>query len=201
VTGNPTFDPGDRITQIVDSIAGTTVRQYDGLDDLTDEQTAQGEVGYFYDNARRRQTMTVVGQPTVSYGWDDANRLTGIIQGSASIPIGYDNADRRNTLTLPNGILLTYTYDNDSHVTGMTWTLAGNPVGNLGYSYDADSRVIEKTGSFAQTGLPQPVTGNTFNAANEMTSFDGTPQTYDPNGNLTNDRIYLRCKRELSESY
>ena len=53
--------------------------------------------------------------------------------------------------------------------------------------YDADSRVIEKTGSFAQTGLPQAVTGNTFNAANEMTAFNGTPQTYDANGNLAND--------------
>ena len=80
-TSTYTFDLGDRITQIVDSIAGTTMRQYDGLDDLTDEQTAQGEVGYLYDNARRRQTMTVVGQPTVSYGWDNANRLTGITQG------------------------------------------------------------------------------------------------------------------------
>ena len=157
------------------------------MDDLTDEQSAQGEVGYLFDNARRRQTMTVVGQPTVSYSWDNANRLTRITQGSASIPIAYDNADRRNTLTLPNGILLTYTYDNDSHVTGMSWTLAGNPVGDLEYAYDADSRVIEKTGSFAQTGLPQPVSGNTFNAANEMTSFNGTPQTYDANGNLAND--------------
>ena len=131
--------------------------------------------------------MTVVGQPTVSYSWDNANRLTGITQGSASIPIAYDNADRRNTLTLPNGIVLTYTYDNDSRVTAMTWTLASNPVGDLEYSYDADSRVIEKTGSFAQTGLPQAVTGNTFNAANEMTAFNGTPQTYDANGNLAND--------------
>ena len=88
---------------------------------------------------------------------------------------------------MPNGILLTYTYDNDSRVTAMTWTLAGNPVGDLEYSYDADSRVIEKTGSFAQTGLPQAVRGNTFNAANEMTAFNGTPQTYDANGNLAND--------------
>jgi hypothetical protein len=83
----------------------------------------------------------------------------------------------------------------------MTWTLAGNPVGDLEYSYAADGRVIQKTGSFAQTSLPQAVTGNTFNAANEMTAFNGTPMTYDANGNLTNDRIYLRCKRELSESY
>jgi RHS repeat-associated protein len=186
-TSSYQFDLGDRITQIVDSIAGTTVRQYDGLDDLTDEQTAQGEVGYSYDNARRRQTMTVVGQPAVSYSWDNANRLTGITQGSTSIPIAYDNADRRTTLTVPNGIVLTYTHDADSHVTGMTWTLAGNPLGDLEYGYDADGRVIQKTGSFAQTGLPQPVTGNTFNAANEMTAFNGTPMSYDANGNLTND--------------
>jgi hypothetical protein len=69
----------------------------------------------------------------------------------------------------------------------MTWTLAGNAVGDLEYAYDADGRVIQKTGSFARTGLPQAVTGNTFNAANEMTSFNGTPQTYDANGNLVND--------------
>jgi RHS repeat-associated protein len=69
----------------------------------------------------------------------------------------------------------------------MTWTLASNTVGNLQYQYDADGRVMQKTGSFAQTQLPQPVSGNIFNAANEMTAFNGTPQTYDPNGNLTND--------------
>jgi RHS repeat-associated protein len=187
-TINYQWDGGDHLTQAVDSIAGTIMRQYtDGLDDLTDEQTPQGEVGYQYDIARRRQSMTVVGQPTVSYGWDNANRLTGITQGSTSIPIAYDNADRRYTLTLPNGILLTYTYDNDSRVTAMTWKLGSTAVGDLEYQYDADSRVIQKTGSFAQTKLPAPVTGNIFNAANEMTTFNGTPQTYDPNGNLTND--------------
>ena len=47
---------------------------------------------------------------------------------------------------------------------------------------------------FARTGLGNretvptiSVTGNTFNAANEMTAFNGTPQTYDANGNLAND--------------
>ena len=170
------------------SIAGTTVRRYDGLDDLTDEQTAQGEVGYFYDNAR--QALDDDGGRAADgfiFLGQCQTGSTEITQGSASIPIAYDNADRRNTLTLPNGIVLAYTYDIDSHVTAMTWTLASNPVGDLEYSYDADSRVIEKTGSFAQTGLPQAVTGNTFNAANEMTAFNGTPQTYDANGNLTND--------------
>jgi RHS repeat-associated protein len=125
----------------------------------------------------------------VSYAWDNANRLIGITQGSASIPIGNDNARRRSTLTLPNGIVLAYAYDNDSRVTAMTWTLSGNTVANLQYQYDADGRVLQKSsaGSFAQSQLPSPVTANTFNAANEMTSFNGTPLTYDANGNLTND--------------
>lgn len=90
-------------------------------------------------------------------------------------------------LTLPNGILAAYTYDGDSRVKATTWTLGNNRVGDLEYSYDADGRVIGKTGSFAQTNLPQAVTGNMFNADNEMTAFNGTTLSYDANGNLTND--------------
>jgi hypothetical protein len=82
---------------------------------------------------------------------------------------------------------LAYTYDNDSHVTGMTRTLGQTQVGNLTYRYDADGHVIEKTGSLAATGIPSAVSGNTFNLANEMTSFNGTPLSYDLNGNLLND--------------
>ena len=77
--------------------------------------------------------------------------------------------------------------DNNSRISGMTWTMAGNQIGDLEYSYDGDGHVVEKTGSFAQTNLPQPVTGNTFNADNEMTAFNGTAMSYDANGNLTAD--------------
>ena len=36
------------------------------------------------------------------------------------------------------------------------------------------------------------MTGNTFNAANEMTDFNGTPQTYDPHSNLANDGTKIK---------
>ncbi len=55
--------------------------------------------------------MTVVGQPAVSYTWDNANRLTGITQGSSSVGFSYDNSNRRTTLTLPNGVTVAYTYN------------------------------------------------------------------------------------------
>jgi RHS repeat-associated protein len=171
----------------VDSIAGTVNRSYDLLDRVTQETTPQGSVSYGYDNAGRRTSMTVAGQAAVSYAWDNANRLTGITQGSSSVGFVYDAANRRTSLTLPNGIVVAYTYDTDSRVSGMTYTLGSTQVGNLSYSYDADGRVTGKSGSFAPTNLPQPVSGNMFNADNAMTAFGANALSYDANGNLTND--------------
>lgn len=102
-------------------------------------------------------------------------------------PSAYDNSDRRTCLTLPNGVTVAYTYDLDGHVTGMTYSAGGTQLGTLTYAYDAGGHVISKGGSMASTGLPTAVSGNTFNAANEMTAFNGGALTYDANGNLLND--------------
>ena len=56
--------------------------------------------------------MQVLGQSQVIYTWDNADRLSGITQGSSSVGFSYDSANRRTTLTLPNGVTVTYTYDN-----------------------------------------------------------------------------------------
>lgn len=47
--------------------------------------------------------MTVAGQSAVSYTWDNANRLTGITQGS-NVGLSYDAANRPSgaySVTLP----------------------------------------------------------------------------------------------------
>src|SRR6185503_5868150 len=70
------YDLGNRLTRLSDSQAGTIVRGYDGLDRLTCESkaaslpctgTQTGAVTYSYDAAGRRQTMTLNGQPPVTY--------------------------------------------------------------------------------------------------------------------------------------
>src|SRR5690606_37190738 len=42
-------------------------------------------------------------------------------------------------------------------------------------------------GSFARTGLPAPLGSATYDAANQLTAWDGAPLSYDANGNLTSD--------------
>jgi len=66
---------------VVDSISGTITRSWDDLDRLNYEQTPQGRIDYTYDAANRRQTATVLGQPSVTYNWDNADRLLSLTQG------------------------------------------------------------------------------------------------------------------------
>lgn len=117
--------------------------------------------------------MQVAGQPQVVYGWDNANRLTAIMQGSSAVGIDYDNANRCTSLRLPNGVTVGYSVDNDSRITGLTYSAGSTQLGNLTYGYSADGRVTSKNGTLAAIGLPNAVTGNSFNADNGKTGFGG----------------------------
>lgn len=44
-------------------------------------------------------------------------------------------------------------------------------------------------GSLAKMNLPQALASASYNAANQLTSWGGVAQTYDANGNLTNDGV------------
>jgi RHS repeat-associated protein len=131
--------------------------------------------------------MTVAGQPQVSYTYDTANRLTQIAQGASTVTFGYDNANRRTSLAMSNGVNVSYTYDNDSRVTGITYNFNATMLGNLTYSYDELGRRTQVGGSFAQTALPQPVASAGYEAANELTNWNGTAIGYDLNGNMLSD--------------
>ena len=192
------YDNGDRLTQVVDSVAGTTVRAYDNFDNLVDEQTPQGEVTYGYSDAlhaaaHQLQTRTVVGETPVSYSWDAAGNPLGAAQGSAALSYAYDGAGRLSSVTLPNGVVAAYSYDSDSRISAIAYSNGSGPLGNLTYTYDANGRVVSKGGSLASVAMPQSVSGNTFNAANEMTACNGATlggacperSRRDANGNLT----------------
>lgn len=177
-----TYDKGNRLLQVNDSVAGVITRTYDGLDRLTSETTFQGSVSYTYDAANRRATMTVSGQPIVNYTYDNANRLTQMTQGSSVVQFGYDNANRRTTLTLPNEVLVEYTYDSASRITNIAYKQNGTTLlGDLTYEYDKAGNRTKIGGSFARTGIPQAVSTTNYNAGMEISlrlwTATGRPHT------------------------
>jgi RHS repeat-associated protein len=179
-----TWDAVDRLTQVVDTESGTTTFAYDALDRLTSETSLRGTINYTYDAAGRRSTMTVTGQPTVTYTYDDADRLTEITRGGTTVGFAYDAADRRTQMTMPNGVTVDYTYNAASQLTGLTYKVGGNTIGTLTYAYDGNGRRTEVSGSFARTRLPLPLASASYNAANQLTQWDGMALSYDLNGNL-----------------
>jgi RHS repeat-associated protein len=208
-----TWDNGDRLTQLNDTVAGTVnqvIRTYDELDRLLSETVKQGPVAspatigsvtYTYDNAGRRITMTVSGQTQLCYVYDNADRLTTINRGTGpNCATGltqmesftYDNANRRLTLTMPtNSIVGAYAYSNADELTSITYTRSGGTaVGDVTYTYDTAGRISTRGGSLFKSVLPTAITGTaTYNADNQLTSWSGSvgAPTYDLNGNLIND--------------
>ncbi len=183
------YDAGNRLSIVVDSITGTITPTFDGLDRLTSEVSPQGTVSYTYDAAGRRTSQTVTGQTAIDYTYDNANRVTQIGRGAATVSLGYDNGNRRTSLTLPNGIVMSYSYDNGSELSGITYTNGGTTLGTLTYGYDLAGRRTSVGGSYAQTGLPLPVSTTSYNANNQLTQWGSASLYYDANGNMTSDGV------------
>jgi len=89
-------------------------------------------------------------------------------------------------VALPGSVGMAYTYDSDSRVTQIAYSNSGGSLGVLNYAYDANGRVVNKTGGLAATGLPSTAT-NAFNVANQMTTAGSASLSYDANGNLLSD--------------
>ena len=185
------YDAGNRLTQAVDSVAGTITRQYDNrFDSVTQEVTPQGQIDYTYDASGRRATMTVAGQSAVGYTFDNANRLTQIAQGSNTVGLAYDDANRRTSLTLANGVTVTYGYDSANQLTSISYANASGTLGNLTYAYDLAGRRTGIGGTYARTGLPTAVASAVYDANNKLTQWAGNNLSYDTNGNMTSDGVY-----------
>lgn len=195
-----TWDAGNRLRQVVDSIGSTLTRSYDErFDALAQEDTPEGSVTYTYYGNGQRHTVTPSGGTALNYTYDDASRLTGITQAAGSgggpipasaqsVGIGYDAANRRVSLTLPNGIKLAYGYDDADELQSIVYKKAdGTTIGDLSYTYDPAGRRIGMGGSLARSALPAAIGSAQYDINNRLTSRDGTNYTYDANGNLTGD--------------
>jgi RHS repeat-associated protein len=196
------YDAASRMIQAVDSSAGTIIQKYDDFDRLVSETTPQGVISYAYDGANRRTSTSLSGAAPLSYVYDTAGRLTDITRGTAHVGFTYDNANRRTSLTLPNGIVASYSYDKNSHLISASYQLGSKFLGDINYNYDAVGRRSHTGGSLAKIALPQPLDSAQYDAANQLTNWNGTPLAYDSNGNLISDgpnNLSWNARNQLSQ--
>lgn len=182
-----TYDDGNRPVSVDDSVGGTILFNYDGFDNVTSQETPEGEVAYTYDAVNRRQTMTVPGESPVDYDYDAANRLTSIERDEYATAISYDEAGRRDAVTLPDGITEDYSYDAASELTSISYASLSDELGDLAYAYDSSGRRRQASGTFAGTILPAAVSSTSYNDANQLTQWGAKSLAYDLNGNLTSE--------------
>src|SRR3954453_20912946 len=90
-------------------------------------------------------------------------------------------------MSLPNGVSVSYGYDTAARLTDLVYKHGTTVLGTLHYDYDAWGRRSAMGGSLARTGIPQAVTGASYDAANQLVQWGGTTITYDANGNIKSD--------------
>jgi RHS repeat-associated protein len=139
---------------------------YDNANRFTQIAQASSTVGFAYDDANRRTTLTLANGVTVTYGYDNANQLTGITYRDAAstllgdLTYGYDVAGRRTSL-------------------GGSFARTGLPSAIASATYDVNNRLTNWNGA----SLSHDANGNllgfgsdtyTWNKRDQLSAISGT---------------------------
>ena len=81
-----------------------------------------------------RHCFLHLGQQPVTYGYDDASRLTQVAQSGLAVGLHYDAAGRRNSLTYSNGTSTSYGYDAASRLLSIGHSGPSGVIENLYYT-------------------------------------------------------------------
>jgi len=129
---------------------------YDPYHRLTGETGPNGSVGYTYNAAGERQSMSLEGEEAAAYGYNADGQLTGITTPNGDVSFAYDHEGSRSQTVLPDGDSENYSYNAGSQLTGITYQRpGGEELGDLQYERDALGRVTTLSGSYARTSLPE----------------------------------------------
>ncbi len=150
-----TYDPQGRLITAADPLGRTTMYEYDALSRPFHISRPDGSVVQIdYDPAGRvtGESFGATG-PAVSYGYDDANRLTsatgaafaydaaGRMAGSNGFGMTYDSEGRLLSETLSPGKVVTYSYESRGLLSQATDWIGGV----TSFSYDAGRRLTGVT--------------------------------------------------------
>ncbi|MGH8737841.1 MAG: hypothetical protein ACREVC_10825 [Burkholderiales bacterium] len=121
-------------------------------------------------------SSAVVPSSSFGYGYDAVgNRLNKTVGASADTYTYSATSNQIASITPATGLARSFTFDANGSTTND---------GVNQYAYAAAGRRSSVGGSFARTGLPDPVSSATFDANNGASAWNGTSLSYDANGKL-----------------
>lgn len=147
-----TYDNANRLTKVVDP-SGSYQFTYDNMSRLTQTSAAYSfisgktfAVGYGYDAASNRTSMTDPQNKSTAYVYDTLNRLTTLTYPSKNnYGFSYDALGRRTQLTRPNSVTTAYQYDTVSNLLSILHTKSSTTLDGAAYVYDAAGNRTSKT--------------------------------------------------------
>ena len=173
---------------------------HNALGQATSQTGPLGTIGYTYDVAGRRLTMSYPGGVlTVGYDYDVTGNVTAIRENGAVSGVGvlasyaFDTLGRRSSVAFGNGSVQSFTYDAASRLDTLTNNLGGaatthdlvqtfsyNPAGQI-------ASVARSNDAYAWQAHYNVDRAYVADGLNRIMSAGGIGFSYDARGNLTND--------------
>lgn len=173
---------------------------HDALGRLTSQSDPLGTIGYSYDAASQRLTMSYPGSVlTINYDYDTAGNVTKIRENGATSGVGvlaayaYDNVGRPSSLTFGNGSVQSFGYDANQRLATLTNNLGGAATTHdltQSFTYNPASQIasVARSNDAYAWGAHYNVDRSyTINGLNRIASAGGASFAYDGRGNLTSD--------------
>ncbi len=175
-----TYDELSRLKTATNE-AGTVTLNYDNRNRIKDTTDVFGhliEYDYTLTSTVNQKSLKFDGALYAQYNFDDADRLTSLIDSndSTTISFGYDDADKLISKTLPNAVTTTYDYDGMSRLKRLKDTSSTATLFDRQYGYNNASQINQiaeptQVRTFGYDNVDR-LTSMTNGTANESYTFD-----------------------------
>ncbi|WP_429960276.1 DNRLRE domain-containing protein [Enterococcus sp. AZ012] len=159
--------------------------EYNALDQNTSVSDGDNKYRFDYDEFGNKTLYTAGNGSMSNFSYDQTNKLTEVAIGTKNhIQVlkesyAYDATSNRTSIVHTDGKKTTYSYDSTNQLTKEVL-----PNGELrSYTYDG-------FGNRTSVTINNATHQATFNAGNQLISFNGQALTYDANGNRLSDEKY-----------
>jgi RHS repeat-associated protein len=157
---------------------------------------ADGEtITYDYDKSGNLVSLTYpamgsVAALTVTYTYDNRDRLATVSENGRTTSYAWDDAGRLRSMTRPNGTRRALRWDAAGQLLGIEERPAsGAPIMIRSYSYDAAGRTSKRLAWPQGAAWTEPGWNAVYDDDNRLTNLGGVPLSYSTDGNLLGSRL------------